>query len=68
MTDMFTAASSGSGQTIRLRAFIQAQPGRWWAREVWADLNGRPDNSTPWTTRSIEPARRVGNPLEAGNP
>jgi general secretion pathway protein K len=67
MTDMFTAASSGTSQTIRLRAFIQAHPERWWQREVWADLTTRPEGATPWTTRSVEPAKRVGNPLETGH-
>ena len=67
MTDMFTTASSGSSQTIRLRAFIQAQPERWWEREVWADLSTRPNGATPWTTRSVEPSRRVANPLETGH-
>lgn len=65
MTDMFTAASSGSSHTIRLRASMQAQPERWWMREVWADLSGRPGSTMPWTTRSIEPARRGVNPLGA---
>ncbi len=67
MTDMFTAASSGTSQTIRLRAFIQTQSDRWWVREVWADLNTRPDSVTPWTTRSVEPAIRANNPLETGH-
>ena len=66
MTDMFTAVSSASSQTIRLRAFAESQPEHWWEREVWADLNMRPGSVTPWTTRAIEPARRVGNPLQAG--
>lgn len=66
MTDMFTAVSSASSQTIRLRAFTQTQPDRWWEREVWADLNTRPDGVTPWTTRAIEPTRRVGDPRQAG--
>lgn len=67
MTDMFTAASNSTSQTIRLRAFVQAQSERWWAREVWADLNTRPGGVTPWTTRSVEPAKRVVNPLEMGH-
>ena len=67
MTDMFTAGSRASSQTVRLRAYIESQPERWWEREVWADLNTRPNALTPWTVRSIEPARRVASPLEAGH-
>ena len=67
MTDMFTAVSNVSSQTLRLRAYFQSQQGRWWQREVWADLNARPGGMTAWTTRSIEPATRTADP-EVGHP
>ena len=67
MTDMFTAVSNVSSQTLRLRAYFQSQQGRWWQREVWADLNARPGGMTAWTTRSIEPAARTADP-EVGHP
>lgn len=62
MTDMFTATSSVSSPSFRLRAYVQSQPGRWWVREVWADLSTRPYSLTPWTTRSAEPAKRSAEP------
>ena len=67
MTDMFTAVSNVSSQTLRLRAYFRSQQGRWWQREVWADLNARPGGMTAWTTRSIEPAARTADP-EVGHP
>lgn len=61
--EFFTPTRSSGAQTMRLRAFARAEGGRWWLREVWVDLGERPDALTPWTTLSIEPARRF-NRLE----
>ena len=68
MSDMFSAVSSVSSSTYRLRAYVQSQPGHWWEREAWVELSARLDGGTPWTTRAIEPARRVGRPFQMGQP
>ena len=56
--ELFSPARSSGAQTMRLRAYVRADSGRWWLREVWIDLGERPDALTPWTTLSIEPTRR----------
>lgn len=56
--EFFSPVQSSGSQTMRLRAFLQADGDRWWLREVWVDLSERPDALTPWTTLSIEPTRR----------
>lgn len=57
--DLFIPTRSSGGRTVRLRAFVQAQEGRWWQRGAWVDLAERPDTLTPWTTLSLEPTRRL---------
>lgn len=59
---IFTAAASPVGQTVRVRASMQAEDGRRWRRQAWLDLNARPDTLTPWTTLSLEPTRRAETP------
>jgi len=54
----FIAIPSAMGQTVRVRAAMQAEDGRGWERQAWLDLNARPDTLTPWTTLSLEPTRR----------
>lgn len=66
--EFFTPARSSGGQTLRLRAFTQAEGDRWWQREVWMDLSDRPDALTPWTTRSVEPTRRFNKPEQEFKP
>jgi len=66
--EFFTPARSSGGQTLRLRAFAQAEGDRWWQREVWMDLGERPDALTPWTTRSVEPTRRFNKPEQEFKP
>ena len=66
--EFFTPARSSGGQTVRLRAFAQAEGDRWWQREVWIDLSERPDALTPWTTRSVEPTRRFTKPEQEFKP
>ena len=56
--EFFTPTRSSGAQTVRLSAYLRADSGRWWLREVWMDLSERPDAITPWTTLSIEPTRR----------
>lgn len=62
LSTMFTASSAGTDQTVRVRAWTQDSDQRWWERQVWLDLIGRPGSLTPWTTRSMEPVRRAGPP------
>lgn len=66
--EFFTPARSSGGQTIRLRAFVQAEGDRWWQREAWVDLSERPDALTPWTTLSLEPTRRFHKPEQEFKP
>ncbi len=66
--ELFTPARSSGGQAMRLRAFAQAEGGRWWQREAWVDLSERPDALTPWTTRSVEPTRRYNKPEQEFKP
>lgn len=66
--EFFAPARSSGGQTVRLRAFAQAEGDRWWQREVWIDLSERPDALTPWTTRSVEPTRRFTKPEQEFKP
>ena len=54
----FIATPSAMGQTVRVRAAMQAEDGRGWERQAWLDLSARPDTLTPWTTLSLEPTRR----------
>lgn len=68
MTDMFTAVSSNSSPTVRVRAYTTSLPARWWERELWVDLNPRPSSVTPWTMRAIEPVRRSAPPFLEGRP
>jgi len=68
VAEFFSAASGGAEQTVRVRAFVQAEGGRWWLREAWMDLNERPDTLTPWTTLMLEPTRRVNKPEQEFNP
>lgn len=62
LSSLFTASTSMKNQTIRVRARIQSADQRIWERLVWLDLSTRPQAVTPWTTRSIEPVRRVTAP------
>lgn len=57
-SEFFTPTRASGAQTVRLSAYVRAESGRWWLREVWMDLGERPDALTPWTTLSIEPTRR----------
>ena len=66
--EFFTPARSSGGQTVRVRAFTQAESDRWWQREVWIDPSERPDALTPWTTRSVEPTRRFNKPEQEFKP
>lgn len=59
---LFTMAGGGPAQSVRVRALVQTQPGRWWERQVWLDLATRPEAITPWTTLSVESVRRVTRP------
>ncbi|MGP1691119.1 MAG: general secretion pathway protein GspK [Giesbergeria sp.] len=58
----FTSVAIPMGQTVRVRAAMQTEDGRWWRRQAWLDLNERPDTLTPWTTLSLEPTRRAEAP------
>jgi len=66
--EYFSPASVSGGQTVRLRAFVQTQGGRWWLREAWVDLGQRLDALTPWTTLSLEPTRRHNMPEQEKTP
>jgi general secretion pathway protein K len=66
--DFFSTTRSSGGQSVRLRAFVRAEAGRWWQREAWVDLSQRPDALTPWTTLSLEPTRRFLNPEQEFKP
>ncbi len=60
--NLFASAGVQSAQSVRVRALVQTQPGRWWERQVWLDLATRPDAIAPWTTLSVESVRRVTRP------
>jgi general secretion pathway protein K len=61
METVFTSSRAAAyGQTMRLSAEYQSADQRRWARRVWLDLGTRQDALTPWTTRSVEPLRRLG--------
>lgn len=66
--EFFTSTAGGVGGAMRVRAFMQADGGRWWQREAWIDLNERPGGLMPWTTLALEPTRRVNNPEQEFNP
>lgn len=59
---------AGGAKTVRLRAMVQTQGGRWWERQVWLDLSTRQGGLTPWTVRSIEPVRRLTSSEPSLNP
>ncbi|MGP1691079.1 MAG: hypothetical protein ACTS6O_01105, partial [Giesbergeria sp.] len=58
----FTATALAVGRTVRVRAAMQSEDGRWWQRQAWLDLSTRPDALTPWTTLSLESTRRADAP------
>lgn len=64
---LFTSARIGGG-TVKVRATLQAEPGRVWQREAWVDLSTRPDSLTPWTTLTLEPTRRMTPPPQENHP
>lgn len=66
--EFFTPASSGGGQTVRFKAYVQTEGERWWQREAWIDLSERPGNLTPWTMLSLEPTRRLNKPEQEFKP
>ena len=68
-TELFSTMPAGGGdQTIRLRAFVQTRDQRWWQRQVWLDLHPTLGSITPWTTRAVEPTRRINKPEQELNP
>jgi general secretion pathway protein K len=66
--EFFSPARSGSGQTVRVKAYVQAEGERWWQREAWVDLSERPGGLTPWTMLSLEPTRRFNKPEQEFKP
>ena len=66
--ELFVPTSASGGQTVRLRAFVQAEGERWWQRTAWVDLSERPDSLAPWTTLSVEPTRRFNKPKQEITP
>ncbi|WP_243457510.1 general secretion pathway protein GspK [Ottowia testudinis] len=68
-TEFFSIVpAGGADQTIRLRAYVQTRDQRWWQRQMWLDLQARPGSTMPWTTRAVEPTRRVNRPDQEFNP
>ena len=67
-SDFFSASSPGSGQEVRIRAFVRWDGESWWSREAWIDPRERPETLAPWTVLSLEPTRRINLLDEEWNP
>jgi general secretion pathway protein K len=66
--EFFSPARAGGAQTVRFKAYVQADGDRWWQREAWIDLSERPGGLTPWTMLSLEPTRRFNKPEQEFKP
>lgn len=64
LSSLFMASTATQNQTVRVRARVQSADQRRWERAAWIDLATRPQAVTPWTTRSVEPVRRVPVPRQ----
>lgn len=58
MAELFSS-SGKSDTTVKIITRMNSRQGHGWEREAWMDLRTRPDNLTPWTTLSLQAARRI---------